>query len=369
MLQFRVPLVFRLLVSALLFCSLAAAVHAADCPGNPNALGTSRTLVVDPTEHPRIGVMQYPETLPLQDHEVVLTFDDGPIPAHTKPILAILAAQCIKATFFIIGEQAQYNPSTLREVAAAGHTIGTHTQNHILKMDRMPLDQAKAEIDNGIASTATALGDSIELAPFFRVPGLLRSEAVEGYLASKGIMTWSADFLADDWRHISSARVAELAIRRLEAYGRGVLLLHDIQPRTQAALPTILRELKARGYRIVHVVPSTPELAKTPTEAWQWHMHGVDPALVAKAQSGMRFAFDAPRLSPSEAAMSGISTEISAAARSSVRSDPTPIWHATGAIRTDDAAIRLLAPTPETFEFSEGALRSLGAKASLGTPQ
>ncbi|RTL50247.1 MAG: polysaccharide deacetylase family protein [Bradyrhizobiaceae bacterium] len=342
-----------------------------DCPGNPNALGTSRTLVVDPTEHPRIGVMQYHETLPLKDHEVVLTFDDGPLPAHTKPVLAMLAAECIKATFFIIGQQAQYNPQALRDVAAAGHTIGTHTQNHILKMDRMPIEQAKAEIDNGIASTAAALGDSAQVAPFFRVPGLLRSNAVEGYLASKGIMTWSADFLADDWRHISSARVAELAIRRLEAYGRGVLLLHDIQARTQAALPTILRELKARGYRIVHVVPSTPELPKTPSEPWEWHIHPHDPGqlpAVASRTPDMRFAFDPPKLSLADTGLRSVSIGIPTPARASTRSDLTPIWHAS-TIRADDAAMKLLEPGPETFEFGEEAPKLSGAKIAPGTPQ
>lgn len=356
--------------AALLGCLAAAPGHAADCPGNPGALGISRTLVVDPHEHPRVGIMQYHDTLPLADHEVVLTFDDGPLPKHTKPILEILASECIKATFFIIGSQAKQNPQTLRDVAAAGHTIGTHTQNHILKMDRMPLDRAKAEIDDGIASTADALGDTAVVAPFFRVPGLLRSEQVEEYLASKGIMTWSADFLADDWRHISSARVAELAIRRLEAYGRGILLLHDIQARTQAALPTILRELKARGYRIVHVVPATPDLPKTPTEPeqWQWRQHRSNPAMASLAP-GMRFAFDPPRLSLSDAGLRRVPVEIPTSARSNARGDLTPVWHAISTTRTDDAALRLLSPAPEIFEFSESASRLPGAKASLGTPQ
>src|SRR4051812_42323599 len=76
----------------------AMPASAADCPGNPGALGTSRTLVVDPKEHPRIGTMQYAETLPLQDHEVVLTFDDGPLPPHSGKVLDILASQCVKAT-------------------------------------------------------------------------------------------------------------------------------------------------------------------------------------------------------------------------------------------------------------------------------
>ena len=237
------------------------------------ALGTSRTLVVDPLEHPRIGTMQYPETLPLQDHEVVLTFDDGPLPHNSNQILQILASECIKATFFEIGRMARSFPEGVRKLRDAGHTIGTHTQNHPLSMDRMPIERARQEIDDGIASVKAALGDDKALAPFFRIPGLLRAEAVEDYLASQGIQTWSADFPADDWRHIPASRVYDLAIRRIEAKGKGILLLHDIQPRTVAALPRILQELKARGYRIVHVVPATPELPATPTEPQQWQLH------------------------------------------------------------------------------------------------
>ena len=137
-------------------------------------------------------------------------------------------------------------------------------------MNRMPVELARQEIDDGIAATTAALGGASSLAPFFRIPGLRRAEGVEDYLASKGIQTWSADFPADDWRHVSSARVYDLAMKRLEAKGKGILLLHDIQARTVAALPKILHELKARGYRIVHVVPATPELPKTPTEPQQW---------------------------------------------------------------------------------------------------
>jgi hypothetical protein len=142
-------------------------------------------------------------------------------------------------------------------------------------MNRMPIELARQEIDDGIAATTAALGDSGSPAPFFRTPGLRRAEAVEDYLASKGIQTWSADFPADDWRHVSSARVYDLAMKRLEAKGKGILLLHDIQARTVAALPRILHELKARGYRIVHVVPATPDLPKTPTEPQQWQLHPI----------------------------------------------------------------------------------------------
>lgn len=243
------------------------------CPGNPNALGTSRTLVVDPMEHPRIGTMQYRETLPLKDHEVVLTFDDGPLPPHSTQVLQILASECVKATFFIIGRMAHQFPEGVRRVRAAGHTIATHSENHPLHFEKMSPERIRQEIDDGIKHTAEALGDPSAVAPFFRVPGLRRGQVMEDYLVSKGIQSWSADFPADDWLRISSDQVYSRAIARIEAKGRGILLLHDIQARTVAALPRILQTLKARGYRIVHVVPATPDRPKTPTEPREWYIH------------------------------------------------------------------------------------------------
>jgi len=258
-----------------LVCLGAHGASAAECPDHPDALGTSRTLVVDPREHPRVGAMQYSESLPLRDHEVVLTFDDGPVPRHSNQVLQILADQCVKATFFIIGRQAQANPEGVRKLAAAGHTVGTHSQTHPLTFNKMSVEQARQEVDQGIASTLAALGDPSALSPFFRVPGLLRGEGVETYAASQGLQLWSADFLADDWRHISSGKVYDLAIKRLEARGKGIFLLHDIQARTVAALPKILHELKARGYHIVHVVAATAERAATPTEPQEWQLHPI----------------------------------------------------------------------------------------------
>jgi peptidoglycan/xylan/chitin deacetylase (PgdA/CDA1 family) len=251
----------------------AGPASASDCHGNPDALGTSRTLVVDPREHPRIGTMQYAETLPLEDHEVVLTFDDGPLPRNSNQILDILASQCVKATFFAVGSMAREYPEGVRKLRDAGHSIGSHTQNHPTGMDRLPIERVRQEIDDGLASITAALGDPSAVAPFFRMPGLRRAEATEDYLASKGIQVWSADFPADDWRHISPSNVFDLAMKRLEAKGKGILLLHDIQDRTVVALPRILHELKARGYRIVHVVPATPELPTTPTDPRQWQLH------------------------------------------------------------------------------------------------
>jgi peptidoglycan/xylan/chitin deacetylase (PgdA/CDA1 family) len=248
----------------------AGPTTSAECPGNPNALGTSRTLVIDPAEHIRLGMMQYRETLPLGPKEVVITFDDGPIPPYSNRVLDILASECVKVTYFLVGKMAHAYPSIVRRMQAEGHTIGTHSNSHPLTFHKMPISQAEQEIDNGIANAAAALGDPAAVAPFFRIPGLLRRDEVERLLASRGLMTWSADFPADDWKHIPASEVMNRALQRIEARGRGMLLLHDIQPATVLALPGLLKELKARGYKIVHVVPASTDRPKTATLPEQW---------------------------------------------------------------------------------------------------
>jgi peptidoglycan/xylan/chitin deacetylase (PgdA/CDA1 family) len=354
--------------SGLLFLGMLAsgAAAAVDCPGNPAALGTSRTLVVDPREHTRIGTMQYGETLPLRDHEVVLTFDDGPLPPHSSQVLDILAAQCVKATFFIIGRMARDYPEGVRKVRDAGHSIGTHSQNHPLSMNRMPIERAQQEIDAGIAATTAALGDGGGLAPFFRIPGLLRAEAVEDYLASRGIQTWSADFPADDWRHVSSSRVYDLAMSRLEAKGKGILLLHDIQARTVAALPRILHELKARGYRIVHVVSATPDLPKTPTEPQQWQLHPISENVAISRWPkipGFVFAnaemLPAPALSDSDwrdgklVSLPGPFDRPRRLARGAVPLPPQAPWPRLSPLQTSASTITLPVPDKTIFEVQE----------------
>jgi len=249
----------------------AGAAIGAECPGNPDAIGTSRTIVVDPLEHPRLGSMQYHESLPLEDHEVVLTFDDGPLPPRTNHVLDTLASECVKATFFLVGKMATTYPDVVRKIVAAGHTVGTHSQTHPLRLHKVPLGKAEQEINDGIASVTSVLGEPP--APFFRVPGLARTNAIDQYLASQNLMTWSADFPADDWTRISPAQVYSRALQRVEANGKGILLLHDIQARTVEALPALLHELKRRGYHIVHVVPATPDRPKTATVPSQWIMH------------------------------------------------------------------------------------------------
>src|SRR3954470_12099214 len=350
----------------------AQAASAADCPGHPDAIGTSRTLVVDPRDHPIIGTMQYAKTLPLEDHEVVLTFDDGPLPKYSNQILDILAAHCAKATFFLVGSQAKANPEGVRKVRDAGHTVATHSQNHPTGMDRLPLDRSRQEIEQGIASVTAALADGTAPAPFLRIPGLRVNEGIEEFAASKGLQLWSADFPADDWRNVSANRVYELAMQRLEKKGKGILLLHDIQERTVAALPRILRELKARGYRIVHVVPATPDRPATPTEPQQWQLHPPSEVVatsrwpkVPKFASAGPAALSVPALSD----LDWRTTDLGGRATRRGRGVPLPAvapWPRQTTLPPAGTLAALPVPAASVFKIPESArLTLLAAPASL----
>jgi peptidoglycan-N-acetylglucosamine deacetylase len=257
--------------------------YATECPEKPDTLGTSRTIVVDPKEHTRVGTMQYAETLPLADHEIVLTFDDGPSPRYTDRVLANLAAECVKATFFMVGEMAQMFPAEAKKVRAEGHTVGTHSFSHPFTFNKMSEAEAGAEVDKGVDAVAAAVGGRDEVARFFRVPGFLTSTTTEAALASRGLMTWSADMTADDWKRMSGEEVAKRAISATEAKGRGILVLHDIHERTVEALPAILAELKLRGFKIVQIVPATATLAKTETTPEQWQLPDGHPSQIGES--------------------------------------------------------------------------------------
>jgi peptidoglycan/xylan/chitin deacetylase (PgdA/CDA1 family) len=236
----------------------ATAARAQDCPGHPDAIGTSRVVTIDPSDYQRLGTLNYQQTLPLDDHEVVLTFDDGPLPPYSNQVLDVLASQCVKAVFFLVGEMAKAYPAVVRRIHDEGHTIGSHSQDHPLRFDRISDEKVRWEIDAGIDNVSAALGEAGGLAPFFRIPGFGRTDVVESELAARSLVVFSTDVVADDWhRHISPSQIIARAMSRLEAKGKGMLLLHDIHPWTVAALPGLLKALKDKGFHIVQVVPST----------------------------------------------------------------------------------------------------------------
>jgi len=246
---------------AALLAALAgiAATEAAECP-RKDALGTSRVLGVDAKTTPRVGLKSFPQTLALADHEVVLTFDDGPYPPTTSKVLAALAQECVRATFFLIGQHASEHPEMVKRIAREGHTIGHHTFSHPF-MARIPFDKAKSEIDRGIAADEMALhgaSTTTPSTPFFRFPYFESTQAELDLLQSRGIVVFGADLWASDWNEMTPEQELKLVTERLAASGKGIILFHDPKARTAAIMPAFLRYLKENGFRVVHVVPAGP---------------------------------------------------------------------------------------------------------------
>jgi peptidoglycan/xylan/chitin deacetylase (PgdA/CDA1 family) len=228
------------------------------CP-REGTLGTSRILAVDPRHYPRVGLKSFPDTLPLGDHEIVLTFDDGPSPPMTDKVLATLAKECVRATFFLVGQPASGRRALVQRIAAGGHTIGHHTYTHA-HIPQLSPEEAVREIDRGIAGDELALHGTettTPSTPFFRFPYFESTPATLELLQSRGIAVFGADFWASDWEPMSPEQELKLLIGRLEQIHKGILLLHDPQPRTVAMLPAFLRYLKDNGYHVVHIVPAS----------------------------------------------------------------------------------------------------------------
>ncbi|HWV81159.1 MAG TPA: polysaccharide deacetylase family protein [Hyphomicrobiaceae bacterium] len=224
----------------------------AKCQPGPNALGVSRTVEIDATGGPRFGRLQYREHDFLQDGEVVLTFDDGPHPTFTPMILDALDEHCTKATFFSLGKQALSFPTQLREVGRRGHTIGTHSWSH-RNLGRASTGQIEDEVELAISAVQLALGGPT--APFFRFPYLSDPARAQQYLKSRDIANISIDVDSHDFRTKSPARMISNVLRGLQEKKKGIILFHDIQPSTAHGIRQMLAELKARGYRVVHLRP------------------------------------------------------------------------------------------------------------------
>ena len=251
---------FSLILGVVFIMSLMSAgapAARADC--GPEALGVSRTLIIGRDNPTAVGLQTYPRTLDLADHEVVLTFDDGPA-APTSKVLDALARECAKATFFIIGHNAESMPALVKRAAAEGHAIGHHSYSHPDRTLRLMGEaMAKADIEKGIAATNKAAG--VETAPFFRFPGFADTPALVADLNAKGYTVFGSDVWASDWKSMAPKAERELILARLDKIGRGIVLFHDSKTQTAEMLGDFLRELKKRGYRLVHLAPGAGETA------------------------------------------------------------------------------------------------------------
>lgn len=222
------------------------------CSTRADVLGLSRVVEIDTSNGPLFG---RGSNNFLSDGEIVLTFDDGPVRTNTRAVLKALADQCTKATFFLVGRMAVAEPGMVREVAKAGHTIGSHTYSHA-KLSSLSADKAEEEVEMGLSSVAMALGEPV--APFFRFPYLRPNEAAVAYLKTRDMASFTIDVDSRDFRTRDPEEVQKNVLTQLAGRRKGILLFHDIQPSTARALPSLLAELKKRGFKVVHMVPKEP---------------------------------------------------------------------------------------------------------------
>jgi peptidoglycan/xylan/chitin deacetylase (PgdA/CDA1 family) len=227
----------------------ASAIPQRGC-ANPNAIGLARTVEIDTTNGPGFGFEHFKQHDFLEPNEVVLTFDDGPWLNNTPAVLAALAQHCTKATFFAIGKHATYYPEILKQVAAQGHTVGTHTWSHA-NLAKLPVQEAKDEVEKGFSAVRFALG--APPAPFFRFPTLSHPAELVSYLGDRNIGIFSTDLDSFDFKLRKAEPMIQAVLAKLKKHGKGIVLMHDFQHVTAGAVPALLTELHAAGYKIVHL--------------------------------------------------------------------------------------------------------------------
>jgi peptidoglycan/xylan/chitin deacetylase (PgdA/CDA1 family) len=237
----------------------AATPAAAKAPcANPSALGIGRVVEIDTTGGPGFGFEHFKQLDFLREKEVVLTFDDGPWPLNTPAVLKALADECTTGIFFPIGKHSTYYPEILKQVAAAGHTIGSHTWSHAtLTNKKLTEDQRKEEIEKGFSAVKWALG-GVSPSPFFRFPALQHPPEMVTYLGSRNIAMFSCDLDSFDFKARNAQQVIDVTMKKLDKLGKGIILMHDFHKHTAEALPALLRKLKDGGYKVVQMKAKAP---------------------------------------------------------------------------------------------------------------
>ena len=224
------------------------------CASDASRLGLSRIVEIDTAGGPSFGGGHGAGTDFLKDGEVILTFDDGPLRPYTRPVLKALADECTRATFFMVGRMAASDPALVKEVESAGHTVASHTWSH-QNMKAISLVSARREFEMGLSAVNKALGHPS--AAFFRFPYLSGNRFVEANSKARNISTIWVDVDSKDYMTRNPQIVHNRIMSQLRQQGKGIILMHDIQPSTAGAIRGLLRELHDKGYKVVHIVPKT----------------------------------------------------------------------------------------------------------------
>ena len=272
-----VPVTVSTATSAPAQAAIPPASATSSCLGNPNALGISRVVEIDTTGGPGFGFEHFKAYDFLREGEVVLTFDDGPWPKNTPAVLAALAAHCTKAIFFPIGLHATYEPQILKQVAAAGHAVGSHTWCHqdlsktkgtcLVNGKRESYEfDPKDEIEKGVSAVHWAVGGPT--APYFRFPALRQPSELIDYLGKRNIAIFSADIDSFDFKMRKPEQVRQSVMEKLKKNGKGIVLVHDFQHATAEAAMDLLNDLKAGGYKIVFMKPKFPVTTIASYDEW-----------------------------------------------------------------------------------------------------
>jgi peptidoglycan/xylan/chitin deacetylase (PgdA/CDA1 family) len=245
-----------IMIVRFVLCGLAAVMllshsaHASEC-AHAGALGTARQLKIRTDVTPGIG-HGFP-ALGLAQGEVILTFDDGPLPDTTPRILDILARECIQATFFMIGKRAEAHPDIVARVRAAGHSIGSHSYTH-RNLARLPYEEATTDIQQGYEAVETAeFGSNTDRPRLFRFPDYKSTPDLVDFVRQRHGTITDVNMSPADWR----GQPADVTMQRVkllfDRQGKGILGLHDSQKNTVELLPMIIAELKARHMHVVHL--------------------------------------------------------------------------------------------------------------------
>ncbi|TKK75641.1 polysaccharide deacetylase family protein [Kribbella jiaozuonensis] len=186
-----------------------------------------------------------PTKTPLPTKYVVLTFDDGPDIEYTPKVLDILAKYDAKATFFEVGQNVQKHPELTKRIHAAGHSVENHTWNHadLRKLSATAFRQQVMSTDQAIRAQIGSTPGCLR-PPYGGVSATVRQRATA---LGKDLVVWTVD--SRDWTKPGTAAIVQRVVKNV--HSGSVILMHDgggNRSQTVAALPTILKTLKAQGY-------------------------------------------------------------------------------------------------------------------------